>query len=80
MGLSDSMAQHGPRGQVLMIGRLLGTFLIQEELGSGSMGTVYRGVRETGKARIAAVKVIGSEQMAKGEGFERFLREIEILP
>jgi eukaryotic-like serine/threonine-protein kinase len=62
-----------------MIGQRLGTFLIDEELGSGSMGTVYRGVRNTGKSRIAAVKVIGSEQMAKGEGFKRFVREIEIL-
>jgi eukaryotic-like serine/threonine-protein kinase len=62
-----------------MIGQRLGTFLIEEELGSGSMGTVYRGVRDTGKSRVAAVKVIGSEQMAKGEGFKRFVREIEIL-
>ena len=62
-----------------MIGQRLGTFLIDKELGSGSMGTVYRGVRETGKSRIAAVKVIGPEQIAKGEGFERFVREIEIL-
>ena len=74
MGLSDSMARHGPQGQVLMIGQRLGTFLIEEELGSGTMGTVYRGVRETGKSRIAAVKVIGSEQMAKGKAFKRFVR------
>jgi hypothetical protein len=62
-----------------MIGQKLGSFLIEAELGSGAMGIVYRGVRETGKTRVAAVKVISVEQMAKGKGFERFIREAEIL-
>jgi eukaryotic-like serine/threonine-protein kinase len=73
------MARHGLRGQVLMIGQRLGTFLIEEELGSGSMGTVYRGVRDSGKRRIAAIKVIGDAQIAKREAFKRFVREIRIL-
>ena len=60
-----------------MIGERLGTYLIEEELGSGSMGTVYRGVRETGE--IAAVKVINPERMGHGTTFERFIREIKIL-
>ena len=62
-----------------MIGQRLGTFLIDKELGSGSMGTVYRGVRETGKKQIAAVKVINPDRMAHGTTFERFIREIKIL-
>jgi hypothetical protein len=62
-----------------MIGQKLGSFLIESELGAGAMGVVYRGVRETGKTRVAAVKVIAVEQMAKGKGFERFVREAEIL-
>jgi eukaryotic-like serine/threonine-protein kinase len=62
-----------------MIGRRLGTFLIDKKLGKGSMGTVYRGVREKGDMRIAAVKVINSDKMAKGTAFRRFIREIEIL-
>jgi eukaryotic-like serine/threonine-protein kinase len=62
-----------------MIGQKLGSFLIEAELGSGAMGIVYRGVRESGKTRVAAVKVISLEQMAKGKGFERFIREAEIL-
>ncbi len=74
-----SITWHGPRGQVRMIGQRLGTFLIDNELGSGSMGTVYRGIRDTGKTRVAAVKVINPERMARGTTFERFIREIEIL-
>ncbi len=62
-----------------MIGQKLGSFLIEAEIGAGAMGVVYRGVRDTGKTRVAAVKVIGVEQMAKGKAFERFVREAEIL-
>jgi serine/threonine protein kinase len=62
-----------------MIGQRLGSFLIEAELGSGAMGTVYRGVRESGKTRIAAVKVISSEQLVKGRAYDRFVREAEIL-
>jgi eukaryotic-like serine/threonine-protein kinase len=62
-----------------MIGRRLGTFLIDKKLGKGSMGTVYRGVRETCDRQIAAIKVINSDKMAKGTAFRRFIREIEIL-
>src|SRR5579875_1543245 len=62
-----------------MIGQKLGSFLIEAEIGSGAMGVVYRGVRDTGKTKVAAVKVIGVEQMAKGKAFERFVREAEIL-
>jgi serine/threonine-protein kinase len=62
-----------------MIGQRLGSFLIEAELGSGAMGTVYRVVRETGKARIAAVKVINADQVLKGRAYDRFVREAEIL-
>ncbi len=62
-----------------MIGQKLGSFLIEAEIGAGAMGVVYRGVRDSGKTRVAAVKVIGVEQMAKGKAFERFVREAEIL-
>jgi serine/threonine protein kinase len=62
-----------------MIGQKLGSFLIDAELGAGAMGVVYRGVRETGKTRVAAVKVISIDQMSKGKAFDRFIREAEIL-
>jgi serine/threonine protein kinase len=67
-------------GSLTMIGQKLGSFLIEAELGSGAMGTVYRGSRETGKTRIAAVKVISSEHLDKGKmAYERFEREAKIL-
>ena len=62
-----------------MIGQKLGSFLIEAELGAGAMGVVYRGVRESGKTRVAAVKVISLDQMSKGKAFDRFIREAEIL-
>ncbi len=61
-----------------MIGQKLGSFLIEEELGSGAMGIVYKGIHE-GKNRPAAIKIIAAEQMGKGKSFERFLREATIL-
>jgi len=62
-----------------MIGQKLGSFLIEAELGSGAMGVVYRGVRDSGKTRVAAVKVINLEMQVKGNAYERFVREAEIL-
>ncbi len=62
-----------------MIGQKLGSFLIDAELGAGAMGIVYRGTRETGKTRVAAVKIISVEQMSKGKAFDRFNREADIL-
>jgi len=62
-----------------MIGQKLGSFLIEAELGAGAMGVVYRGVRDSGKVRVAAVKVISVDQMSKGKAFDRFVREAAIL-
>ena len=61
-----------------MIGQKLGSFRIEAELGSGAMGVVYRGIHEA-RNRPAAIKVIAAEQMAKGRGLDRFLREATIL-
>ena len=61
-----------------MIGQKLGSFRIEEVLGSGAMGIVYRAVNET-NGRVAAVKVVTGEMSQKGTGFERFRRESEIL-
>lgn len=61
-----------------MIGKKLGSFLIEAELGSGAMGIVYRGMQD-GKRRPAAIKIIAADQIGKGKSFERFLREATIL-
>jgi eukaryotic-like serine/threonine-protein kinase len=61
-----------------MIGEKLGSFRIEEVLGTGAMGVVYRASNET-SGRLAAVKVISGEISQRGKAYERFRREAEIL-
>jgi eukaryotic-like serine/threonine-protein kinase len=63
----------------MLVGQQFGPFTIDKELGSGAMGTVYRG-RYTKTGQIMAIKVmapgIGSTNAA---ALDRFEREITIL-
>jgi serine/threonine-protein kinase len=63
-----------------MIGARLGSWVIEEEIGRGGMGTVYRARRDVGEgAPRAAIKVLAAE-LAVELGFQqRFQREIDIL-
>jgi serine/threonine-protein kinase len=56
----------------------IGPYVIEEKIGAGGMGTVYRGRhRETGQ--LAAVKVLPAA-LAREDGFvARFNREIEAM-
>lgn len=61
-----------------MIGKRLGRWVIQKELGRGGMGRVYLG-RESAAAEPVALKVLAGE-LAQDPGFlERFQREIAVL-
>ncbi|MGO9596652.1 MAG: serine/threonine-protein kinase [Isosphaeraceae bacterium] len=60
------------------IGERLGSFRLEETLGSGAMGVVFRATHET-TGRPAAVKIVHGELAQKGKVFERFEREAEIL-
>src|SRR5262245_4160666 len=61
-----------------MIGKHLGTWVIDDEIGRGGMGRVYKAHEEPG-TRLAALKVLAGE-LAQEPGFlDRFQREIEIL-
>lgn len=61
-----------------MIGEQLGSFRIEEKIGAGAMGVVYRATNvKTG--RPVAVKVVSADQAARGNAGERFDREAEIL-
>jgi predicted Ser/Thr protein kinase len=61
-----------------MIGKNLGKWHVEKELGRGGMGRVYL-ARHTEEGRPAAVKVLAAE-LAKDAGFlHRFQREIEAL-
>jgi serine/threonine protein kinase len=60
------------------IGERLGSFRLEEVLGSGAMGVVFRATHET-TGRQAAVKIVHGELAQKGKVFDRFQREAEIL-
>jgi serine/threonine-protein kinase len=60
------------------VGEKLGSFRLDEVLGSGAMGVVFRATHET-TGRPAAVKLIHNELSEKGKVFDRFEREAEIL-
>jgi hypothetical protein len=65
-----------------MIGERLGPWIIEEELGHGGMGSVWRARRAEdapGEPAVAAVKVLAPELAADPGLRERFQREIEIL-
>jgi serine/threonine-protein kinase len=62
----------------MLVGKEIGPFLIEKELGSGAMGTVYRAlVRETGQR--VAFKIIGLSQLGNETAVARFEREAKIL-
>jgi tetratricopeptide (TPR) repeat protein len=62
-----------------MIGRRIGPYLIEEEIGRGGMGTVYRAVRDDGSfLQEVAIKVV-KRGMATDAILDRFRRERQIL-
>jgi eukaryotic-like serine/threonine-protein kinase len=61
-----------------MVGEKLGSYIIEGTLGVGAMGVVYRARHET-RDLVAAVKVVSKEIATRGNSFERFEREADIL-
>lgn len=61
-----------------LIGKLLGTFEILEEIGRGGMATVYR-ARQLTMNRIVAMKVLPPHLLHDPGFFERFEREVEVI-
>lgn len=62
----------------MLVGQTIGPFVIEKELGSGAMGSVYR-ARYTKDDRIVALKVIAFGLAANDGAVARFEREGEIL-
>jgi serine/threonine-protein kinase len=82
IGSGNAVCGLAPRreaGAIMLVGKQFGPFTIDRELGSGAMGTVYRG-RYTKSGQVMAIKVmapgIGSTNAAAQDRFER---EITIL-
>ncbi len=61
-----------------MIGQRLGSFLIEDKIGSGAMGEVYL-AKHVKSNRMAAVKVISNDFLQRENALKRFTREAEIL-
>ena len=62
----------------MLVGKDLGPFRIESELGTGAMGTVYRAVRRDDGRRFA-IKVIAFGLLGNETAVERFEREALIL-
>jgi tRNA A-37 threonylcarbamoyl transferase component Bud32 len=63
----------------MLVGQQFGPFTIDKELGSGAMGTVYRG-RHTKTGQVVAIKIMApSIGTTNAAAVERFEREITIL-
>jgi serine/threonine-protein kinase len=63
----------------MLVGQKLGPFLIDRELGSGAMGTVYRGRYEK-NGQVLAIKVMSPGLgTTNATALDRFEREAEIL-
>ncbi len=63
---------------MLKAGTKLGPFVIEKEIGSGNMGTVYRARYKTTATRVA-IKIITPNVANKESAIQRFEREFEIL-
>lgn len=59
-----------------LIGAQIGTYVLQEQIGRGGMGTVYR-ARQLGLERPVAIKMISSGVLASPEERRRFQTEAE---
>ena len=62
----------------MLIGKKLGPFQVEKQLGSGAMGAVYR-ASDTRSGEKVAIKVIGAGLMNNTTAIERFQREAAIL-
>ena len=72
----DKIDDHG---QASMIGRTIGVYRLEEEIGRGGMGAVYRAVRTDGEFdQTVAIKLI-KRGMDTDQILNRFRRERQIL-
>jgi serine/threonine-protein kinase len=63
---------------MLLIGKTIGPFAIDKELGHGAMGTVYR-ARHTDSGKVVAIKIVAPALASNETVMQRFEREWEIL-
>lgn len=66
-------------GSGLLHNQMLDTWVVQERLGSGGMGTVYRCRNRDARRIQAAIKVLDPRLASSGSVRRRFVREAELL-
>lgn len=66
-----------PLPSVNMIGSKINQYLIEEKIGSGGQGTVYKAL-DTKLNRTVVVKILSPELTAKSSNFRRFEREAQL--
>ncbi len=62
----------------MLIGKEIGPFLVEKEIGSGAMGAVFQG-REQKSGKRVAIKIISMALTANENALKRFKRESAIL-
>lgn len=62
----------------MLVGKMLGPYKVDKELGSGAMGSVYRAIHQETGERVA-VKMISIGLSTNKGAVERFKREVTIL-
>ena len=62
----------------MLIGKELGPFIVEKELGSGAMGTVFRGKNKKTGQRVA-IKLMSLALGTSETAVKRFKREVDIL-
>ncbi len=65
-------------GALNLVGRKLGKYLVESELGRGGMGVVYR-AQQTNLDRIVAIKVLAPSLIGDPDGVMRFQREARAI-
>src|SRR5262245_15284919 len=62
----------------MLLGKQLGNYLVEKELGSGARGSVFRG-RDVKSGERVAIKIIAPGLTQNEGALKRFQREIDIL-
>lgn len=75
--LEDATALLDDLGHASFVGRSIGHYVIEKQIGSGGMGEVYL-ARDTRLGRKVALKILGSGLIGDNEPRARFLREARL--
>ena len=66
------------RGQALRTGAMVSAYRVEQLLGTGGMGRVYR-ARHVVDGSVVALKVLREDQLSQERGVDRMMREAQIL-